>query len=257
MPDQHRRQWPLFDSHLHIIDPRFPLQPNQGYLPDSFTVADYQHRVAAFTVTGGAVVSGSFQGFDQGYLLDALHRLGAGFVGVTQLSADVSDAHLHTLHTAGVRAVRINLRRGGSETLDHLDTVAHRVFDVVGWHTELYLDSRDLIELYPRLAALPRISIDHLGLSCDGLPTLLRLVEGGARVKATGFGRVDLDIPTTLRDIAAANPAALMFGTDLPSTRAPRPFADTDIDLLTDTLDEHDAHRALHDNAVAFYQPSW
>jgi hypothetical protein len=30
---------------------------------------------------------------------------------------------------------------------------------------ELYVDSRDLVELEPRLRALPRISIDHLGLS--------------------------------------------------------------------------------------------
>ena len=34
---------------------------------------------------GGAVVSGSFQGFDQSYLLDALDQLGPSFVGVTQL----------------------------------------------------------------------------------------------------------------------------------------------------------------------------
>jgi predicted TIM-barrel fold metal-dependent hydrolase len=27
----------IFDAHLHIIDPRFPLIPNQGYLPDHFT----------------------------------------------------------------------------------------------------------------------------------------------------------------------------------------------------------------------------
>jgi len=29
---------PLFDAHLHIINPRFPLVPNAGYLPPSFTV---------------------------------------------------------------------------------------------------------------------------------------------------------------------------------------------------------------------------
>jgi predicted TIM-barrel fold metal-dependent hydrolase len=31
----------VFDAHLHIIDPRFPLVPNKGYLPPAFTVADY------------------------------------------------------------------------------------------------------------------------------------------------------------------------------------------------------------------------
>ena len=72
---------PLFDADLHIINPQFPLEPNAGYLPPSFTVQDYQDRTAHLSVVGGAVVSGSFQGFDQTYLLDALHRLGPGFVG--------------------------------------------------------------------------------------------------------------------------------------------------------------------------------
>ena len=70
--------------------------------------------------------------------------------------------------------------------------------------------------LAPRLRAVPRLVIDHLGMSRAGLPALLGLVEAGAWVKATGFGRVDHDVPAALRAIAAANPAALMFGTDLP-----------------------------------------
>jgi hypothetical protein len=82
----------------------------------------------------------------------------------------------------------------------------------------------------------------------------LRLVAGGAKVKATGFGRGDLDVPATLRAIAGVDPGALLFGTDLPSTRAPRPFADGDVALVTETLGEH-AGAALHDNAVAFYRP--
>jgi hypothetical protein len=47
---------PIFDAHFHVIDPRFPLVPNQGFLPDPFTVADYRAR-----------------------LVDALEQLGPGF----------------------------------------------------------------------------------------------------------------------------------------------------------------------------------
>ena len=32
----------VFDAHLHVIDPRFPLVANQGYVPDPFTVDDYR-----------------------------------------------------------------------------------------------------------------------------------------------------------------------------------------------------------------------
>ena len=70
--------------------------------------------------------------------------------------------------------------------------------------------------------------IDHLGMA--NLPAVLRLVERGAYVKASGFGRIELDVPQTLRAIAAVNPAALLFGTDLPGTRARRPFADADLE---------------------------
>ncbi|TFI05303.1 2-pyrone-4,6-dicarboxylate hydrolase, partial [Kocuria rhizophila] len=73
----------VFDSHLHIIDPAHPLVENRGYLPEPFTVADYRRRVSGLGIAGGAVVSGSFQGFDQGYLIEALRALGPGFVGVT------------------------------------------------------------------------------------------------------------------------------------------------------------------------------
>ena len=41
------------------------------------------------------------------------------------------------------------------------------------------------------LVSLPAVSIDHLGLSKAGFPTLLRLAEKDVRVKAAGFGRVD------------------------------------------------------------------
>ena len=80
--------------------------------------------------------------------------------------------------------------------------------------------------------------VDHLGLHRSALPALLELVEAGAYVKATGFGRVDHDVPATLRAIAAVNPAALMFGTDLPSTRAPRPFEDHDVEIVHETVGE-------------------
>lgn len=53
---------PVFDSHLHIIDPRFPLVENQGYLPRPFPLADYLTRARPLGVAGGAVVSGSFHG---------------------------------------------------------------------------------------------------------------------------------------------------------------------------------------------------
>jgi predicted TIM-barrel fold metal-dependent hydrolase len=211
--------------------------------------------VAGLGVAGGAVVSGSFQAFDQAYLTDALERLGPGFAGVTQLPATATDEEIAALDAAGVRAVRFNLRRGGSEAVGHLEPLAHRVFELAGWHVELYVDGRELPGLERRLLALPRVSIDHLGLHPGGLPTLLRLVERGVKVKATGFGRAELDVPGALRAIAAVDPGALLFGTDLPSTRAPRPYQDQDYTLVLETLGEQKAANVCYQNAIEFYRP--
>ncbi len=246
---------PIFDSHFHIIDHRFPLVPNSGYLPEPFECRDYLARVAGMDIVGGAVVSGSFQAFDQAYLLDALATLGAGFVGVTQLPVTVSDEEILRLNTAGIRALRFNLRRGGSESTSHLEPMARRVYELAGWHVELYVDSSMLGDLYPLLSSLPAVVVDHLGLSSQGWSDLLRLVESGIWVKATGFGRVDLDIPEALAQIHRINPGALLFGTDLPSTRAPRPYREDDLDLLSETLGGEDAEQALWGNALALYRP--
>jgi predicted TIM-barrel fold metal-dependent hydrolase len=128
------------------------------------------------------------------------------------------------------------------------------VHALLGWHVELYADAADLEELADLLITLPAVSVDHLGLSRRGLPTLLRLVEQGVRVKATGFGRVDFDVASALRALCAADPHALMFGTDLPSTRAPRPYRDDDVALVVNTLGNIQAARVLSGNARAWYR---
>lgn len=249
-------QFEMFDSHFHIIDHQFPLIPNHGFLPNEFTSDDYLERMKPYDLCGGAIVSGSFQALDQSYLVNALSKLGPSFVGVAQLPVTVSDDEVIQLDSAGVRAVRFNLKRGGSEDLRHLSSMAQRLYELAGWHVELYVDSTDLPELYDTLIGLPSVSIDHLGLSQSGLSLLLKLVEKGVRVKATGFGRVNFDVKRTLQDLYSANPISLMFGTDLPSTRAPIPYTDNDFLLVVDALGESDAANVLSRNAIDFYRPS-
>ena len=246
---------PLFDTHFHIIDPRFPVMENQGFLPPVFTVEDYRARTAALDIRGGTVIAGSFQGTQTEYMVDALDKLGPTFVGVIQIAATVTDEEILRLNAAGVRALRFNLYRGGSEGIEQLDRLARRVHDVAGWHAELYVDASTLEFIFETLSNLPKISIDHLGMTQAGLPHLIALAERGAKVKATGFGRTEVDVPAALRDIARANPDALMFGTDLPSQRARRPFFPSDIELIGDTLGEALTRKVLWDNALALYRP--
>lgn len=246
---------PVFDTHFHVIDPRFPVMENQGFLPPTFTVEDYRARTAGLNIKAGTVVAGSFQGVQTDYMYDALAKLGPTFVGVIQVQATVTDEEIIRLNAAGVRAVRFNLVRGGSAGIEDLDRLARRTHDVVGWHAELYADAAALEPMFETMVHLPKLSIDHLGMTQAGLPTLLKLAERGAKVKATGFGRAELDVPAALRALARANPDCLMFGSDLPSQRARRPFMPSDMDLIRDTLGEALARKAFYDNALDFYRP--
>ncbi len=248
-------QFKVFDCHFHIIDKRFPLVSNQGYLPDNFSAQDYRERTKNYDIAGGAIVSGSFQAFDQTYLLAALKELGPNFVGVAQLPISVPDSELVSLNEAGVRAVRFNLKRGGSEGIENLERFAKRVYETVGWHAELYVDSKDISELHKTLIKLPSVSVDHLGLSGIGFINLLSLVENGVYVKATGFSRVNFDIKKAIKEIIAINPNALLFGTDLPSTRAPKPYSDVDFFMIIDAIGEDMARKVFYENAINFYRP--
>lgn len=243
----------IFDAHLHIIDQRFPLIPNQGYLPDYFSCADYLKSIDQLKVAGGVIVSGSFQGFDQSYLIDAIKTLGENFVGVTQLPPDTSDEDIIKLNESGVRALRFNINRGGLEIINEMEYFAKRVHELVNWHTELYIDSKQLPEITATVEKLPAVSIDHLGLSEAGLKNVLSLAAQGVRVKATGFGRLDFDPAKAIRSIYAVNPDALMFGTDLPSTRAERPFQLSDVDMIMNTLEETQAEKVLYKNTLEWY----
>jgi predicted TIM-barrel fold metal-dependent hydrolase len=249
-----QQQRRLFDSHCHIIDQRFPIIPNQGYTPPNFPLEDYLAQVKPLGVVAGAIVSGSFQGNDQAYLIDALGKLGPGWAGVTQIPNDYPDAEIAKLGAIGVRAVRFNVLRGLNDDIDAIVALASRCHAVAGWHCEIYADVAALKPHVGRLSKLPQISIDHLGMTEEGVPVLLDLVTAGCKVKATGFGRTKVDIPRTLESIAQKNPGALVFGTDLPSTRAQRPFLASDIDLIERVLGPDLSKRAFWDNPVALYK---
>jgi predicted TIM-barrel fold metal-dependent hydrolase len=249
---QQRRR--LFDSHCHIIDHRFPIVVNQGYTPPHFPLDAYLAKVRPLGVVAGAVVSGSFQANDQTYLMDTLPRLGPGWVGVTQIPNDYPDAEIKKLDAIGVRAVRFNIFRGRIDNIDEIVALATRCHAVAGWHAEIYADAAALKPHVDRLSKLPQISIDHLGMTEAGVPVLLDLVAAGAKVKASGFGRTKVNIPATLERIAQKQPNALVFGTDIPSTRAERPFETADIDLIERVLGPELARKVFWDNGIALYR---
>lgn len=244
----------IFDSHFHIIDKNFPLYKLNNYLPPEFTVDDYIEKTAGLDIVAGAIVAGSFQGFEKDYMLSALKQLGSGFVGTIQIPATEPDENILELDKAGIRGVRFNINAGGSEKLDNIEKLANRVFELCGWHVELHINSSEIVNLYSLLSYLPSLSIDHLGYTKSGFDTLLKLVEKGVKVKASGFGRVEFEVKTVLKEINSVKSNSLMFGTDLPSTRSPRPFQNEDIKLILENFNETDCRNILFENAASFYK---
>ena len=67
--------------------------------------------------------------------------------------------------------------------------------------------------------------------------------------------RIAFPAKGALKDLYAANPELLMFGIDLPSTRAPREYSDRDFMLVTEALGSEGAKRVFSENTINFYRP--
>ena len=244
----------IFDSHFHIIDHRYPLYNNQDFLPANFLVEDYRSAIQPYDLIGGAMVSGSFHGFDHSYIQPVLNTLGPNFVAVAQVPISIGEETIMDLHAIGVRGIRFNLVRGSGFKTKEIQELAHKVYSVAGWHSEFYINSHGLEKLHTTLAKLPLVSIDHMGLSSAASKHVIYLAGHGAKVKASGFGRIGFDPGSVLQSIHHANPDALMFGSDLPSTRAPRKFSPQDIDIIVNSFAPKDAEKILCGNALEFYR---
>jgi predicted TIM-barrel fold metal-dependent hydrolase len=244
----------LIDSHFHVFDPGFPSPGNQGFNPDPFLAGDYLRATRPLGVTAGVLVAASTHGLDPAPVLAPLAELGPGFVAV--LNADLSwdEEALRRLAAAGARGLRYNLFRGVSGPVKEVIALARHARNAAGLHAQVYAD---MAAMRPHLDGLASLGgglvIDHLGMTEAGLPVVLELVSAGAMVKATGFGRVTLDVRRALERIEARRAGALMFGTDLPSVRAERPFDPTDIVLIEEVLGPARAASVLHDAAAAYY----
>ena len=244
---------PIFDAHFHIIDYRFPVYENQGYMPPEFTLRDYLEKVKGWNVRGGAVVAGSFHKDDISHILSCLSVLGKNFVGVIN-PIELSQDLVEKLNAKGIGGVRFNLVRCGKELVSRMEKTALFIWEKARWHIELYVKNSDLKELSGLVRSLPAVSIAHLGLTKDGFDELLKLVENGnVVVKATGFGRLDFDPVWAIKEILSVREDAVVFGTDLPSTRAKRPFSWQDLRLIANNLPQDLLKRVLWNNACKFY----
>lgn len=156
------------DCHVHIFDAaRFPFAAKRSYTPGVARVEDllvFEQRIGMSRVV---LVQPSVYGTDNAAMLDALGRLGpaqARGVAVIDLQ-HATHAELESMHSVGVRGIRLNLEVSGQRNRDFALAQLKRAQDVVGplgWAVQVYADVDVIAEIAPGIAELKvPVVLDH------------------------------------------------------------------------------------------------
>lgn len=265
------------DTHCHVIGapPEYPLVPERSYTPPPASADAYLSMLDAVGFAKGVLIQVSVHGTDNRLLLDTLSANPQRLRGVGVMPADLPERAYAQAHDAGVRGLRLNdfIRDGsglygggiGFKELERFDALACEM----GWHLQLLLDGRDLVELAPRIARL-RSSwiIDHMGhipytagVDHSGFRKLVELVADGGWVKISDAFRMSelpdyRDSTPFAQALIAAAPDRCVWGSDWPHVAQWRPMPTVAglLDLLGEWVsDETARNRILVDNPMRFY----
>jgi predicted TIM-barrel fold metal-dependent hydrolase len=256
---------------------RFPYAAPRSYTPDDATLEMYLALLDRLGFARGVLVQPSAYGRDNAAMLDALARAPQRLRGVAVGGAELDAATLKAWHAAGVRALRANeFRRDGRPYYQNGVSLAEiapliPLLADLGWHLQLWIDTRDLPDLLPRLRDIPvPIVVDHMGrmdyrhgVNHPGFQALLRGVGGGKLwAKLSGTYRLGARAPDypeakPFHDaLMAANAASLVWGTDWPHPRPEGPTPDArhllDLFLAWTPRQEH-RQAVLVDNPARLY----
>lgn len=233
------------DSHIHIMDPRFPPTPGWrgGGVPDA-TVDAYRRYQARIGTTRVVVVTPSTYGIDNRATLEALDRFAGRARGVVVFDCDAPPADLAEMTQRGVRGVRMNFvspQPWGKTDSRRLIATAKMAADR-GWHVQIYARAKDIAALEADIAGLPvPVVIDHLGsvapsdgVGSEGHAAILRLLANGRTwLKLSGAyissvaGAPDYgDVLDIARSYVAAAPEHLVWGSDWPHRGQDRKLPD-------------------------------
>ena len=263
------------DSHLHILDPRFPATPGwRGEPVSEATVAAYRQVQARIGTTRAVVVTPSTYGVDNRATLDALDQFGRSARGVIVIDSVNPPSDLDLLRERGVSGLRVNFvspQPWGRSDLGRLTSTARIAADC-GWHVQVYATGRQIAELAPALATLPaQVVIDHLGAPDPGDAdaeaghrALLDLLGAGRSwVKLSGAyissktgPPAYADLRPFARQCVEAAPDRVLWGSDWPHRGQSRNLPDDAglLDLLLDWAPTQEAReKILVANPAALY----
>ncbi|HYM31433.1 MAG TPA: amidohydrolase family protein [Candidatus Cybelea sp.] len=276
-PELVRPKWAVppgaCDAHAHVIGDgeRYPFVADRVYTPTPASEQQYIAMLDALGLDRGVLVQVSVHGTDNRLMLETLGRHPKRLRGVAVVDTDVTSEDLKHMHALGVRGLRINVATGGGGVGFHaLEPLAARIAPL-GWHIQLFVLPKQLLEIAPRLGALPvPVAIDHMavvrakdGVAHPAFQAMLVLLDSGrCWVKISGAYRISQkhpDYADTLpmaQALVARAPDRLVWGSDWPHVHVAGPMPKTGalLDLLAAWVpDERTRNRILVDNPAALY----
>ena len=220
-----------WDSHVHIVDEdAFPLHPLHPYRPMRAPLSSLLAFHQKLGIAHACIIAFSVYHTDSSSILDALSHLGGKGRAVACIDPETAtDQELQTLHLAGVRGIRLNLRtRSDAFNGAAVRSAADRVRPL-GWVIQLYISLKQVIELAPLVPELGvPIVIDHIGApESSGGPIKLQpgyeefmelLRTGRVWTKLSGTYRFPhlSDLDEYVTDILRAAPHRVVWGSDWP-----------------------------------------
>lgn len=280
MPIPPRRSPPpgACDSHSHVFPPAeaFPPVETPSYPLPQAPAGLHAEARAIVGVERGVIVQPAPYADNAAGLLDALGQAKGKLRGVACATSSIDEATLDVWHAAGVRALRfVEVRTpagtpyAGSVGFEQAVALAPRLRRR-GWHIELWADLPQTLTLAPVIQALGvPVLLDHMGgfdagqgAQAPAFRALLALAaEAKVGVKLTlcrraPFGSDYSELRPFHQALTAANPGALVWGSDWPFVRMDDQAPDVGrlLDLFEDwTPDPAIRRRILVDNPAALY----
>jgi predicted TIM-barrel fold metal-dependent hydrolase len=259
------------DSHIHILDNRFPAGDP---VIQGATASDYRLLQQRIGTTRAVIVQPKNYGTDNTCTLDAIAQLGiANARGIAVLHPAVLEEELRRLDKGGIRGLRFSVWNPTNNvtTIDMIEPLAKRINDF-GWHVQLHMSGDQIVEnatLLERIVC--PIVIDHMGRmpaqigpKHPAFKVICRLIDKGCTwVKLAGAYLNTKDGPPLYKDAAAIArafseyaPERMVWGSDWPhvTEREHKPDDALLFDLLADWIpDERVRRQALVENPAALY----
>ena len=260
------------DTHMHIYDSRYPTAPSARLRPPDATVDDYRSVQAGLGLERVVVVQPSTYGLDNSCTLDAVASLGGDRArAIVVIDDGADDDEVDRLTRSGARGARFHMLPGGAVPWEIMHTVAERIAPF-GWHIQLQMNGRDLIDRVDALLALAApLVVDHVGRYMppvepddERFAVLLRLIDTGrcwVKLSAPYESAIDTTheysaVSRLVTALVEHAPERMLWATNWPhpGQADPPPLADLSRLAFEWMPDETSRQRILVDNPAALYR---